>query len=206
MMRFFVMYKNRFLLGILMGLCAQLGFTQGLLTYRPPMAGAPTTRVGGGTRGLSAEMPHLEVLAPVHTAFTAQAQPILYWYLSRGDVKTVEISIIQEGVSAPLLERTLPSISQAGLQSIRLSDYGVSLQAGQEYRWSVAVVNDPEQRSGDIVASATIRYQLPSTPLNSIEQQAEAGYWYDALHGLVSAHSPLINDFLKQIDLNIPAL
>lgn len=201
-----MMHKNRLLLVMTLGLCAQLGFAQGLLNYRPPMSGAPTTRVGGGTRGLSAEMPHLEVLAPSHTALTAQAQPVLYWYLSRGDVKTAEVSIIQEGVATPLLERNLPAISQAGLQSIRLSDFGVSLEAGQEYRWSVAIVNDPEQRSGDIVASATIRYQLPSTPLNSIEQEAEAGYWYDALHGLFSTHSPLVNDFLKQIDLNIPAL
>lgn len=200
------MQNNQLVLTLVFGFFAQLAMAQGLLSYKPPMSGAPTTRVGGGTRGLSAEMPRLEVLAPLHTSFTAQAQPVLYWYLSKGGVQSVEISIIQEGVANPLLERSLPSIADAGLQSIRLSDFGVSLEAGQEYRWSVAVVNDPDQRSGDIVASATIRYQPLSASLISVEQQAEAGYWYDALYGLVSTHSPLVNDFLKQIDLNIPAL
>lgn len=201
------MNKNSVSLLIALILCAtQSAVAQGLLIYKPPQTGAPTTRVGGGTRGLSAEMPHLEVLAPLHTAFTAQAQPVLYWYLSRADVKSIEITITQEGVTAPLLEQTLPPIAQAGLQRIRLADYGISLQAGQEYRWSVAIVNDAEQRSGDIVASATVRYQVPASALVSIEQHAEAGYWYDALHQLVETHSPLVNDFLKQIDLKIPAL
>lgn len=200
------MNKKRLSLCLALALCAPAVFTQGLVIYKPPQTGAPTTRVGGGTRGLSADMPHLEVLAPLHTAFTAQAQPVLYWYLSRGDVQTVEIAVIQEGVVTPVLERTLPPIKQAGLQKIRLADYGVSLQPGQEYRWSVAVVNDPEQRSGDIVASATLRYKMPLSPLNTVEQQAEAGYWYDALQQLIETHSPLVNDLLKQIDLKMPAL
>lgn len=186
-------------------LYAQIVSAQGLITYNPPQIGAPATRVGGGTRGLNTNMPQLEVLAPPQTALTNQSQPVLYWYLSPNDMSIVEISVIQEGVAPPLLETTLPPLQQAGVQRIRLADYGVSLQPGQDYRWSVAIVKDKEQRSGDIVASATLRYQMPAAPLDSIEQQAEAGYWYDALQQAIEKHSPLANELLKQIGLEIPA-
>lgn len=186
--------------------CSTPLYAEGLLTYKPPQTGAPTMRIGGGTRGTSSAPVQLQVLAPLQTAFTAQPQPVLYWYQSQTQATSVEIAITQEGVDTPLLDKILPPIEKTGLQRFALRDAGIALQAGQEYRWSIAIVNDSEQRSGDIVASATIRYQPPNTPLQSVEQLAESGYWYDALQQLIDNHSPMANDLLKQIDLDIPAL
>ena len=39
-----------------------------ILTYRPPLRGAPTTRVGGGTRSSSYALLTLTALAPNHTS------------------------------------------------------------------------------------------------------------------------------------------
>jgi hypothetical protein len=179
---------------------------EGLLMYKPPQAGAPTTRTGGGTRGLNATELQIQVLAPTHTALTNQSQPELYWYLTQAKSHNIEITLVKEGVDQPLLEKQLAPISKAGLQSIRLAEFGVSLQPGEEYRWSVAAINDAEQRSEDTIASATIRYQSPVNPLASLEQQAAAGYWYDVLQQLLEAHSPTVNDLLKQISVSIPDL
>src|SRR3712207_1026765 len=50
--------------------------------YKPPVRGAPEGRVGGGTRGGDQTF-MLSVLAPRHTGWTVQEQPVLYWYLTK---------------------------------------------------------------------------------------------------------------------------
>lgn len=180
-------------------------YAEGLLMYKPPRADAPETRTGGGTRGMQQNMPLVQVLAPSQTALTASAQPVLYWYLAEASENAVEISVTKEGEELPLLERQFPSVAKPGLQSIELASYGARLNAGDEYRWSVALIGDLNQRSGDMVSSATIRYQPSETPLD-IGQMAQMGYWYDALHKLVGSHSAQVNDLLQQIDIQIPVI
>jgi hypothetical protein len=61
------------------------GGTRGdLQMFTPKVEGAPSRRVGGGTRGLSdsATIPTLAVIAPEHTGLTISKQPTLYWYVS----------------------------------------------------------------------------------------------------------------------------
>ena len=60
-----------------------------------------------------------------------------------------------------------------------------------EYEWFLAIVPDPEERSGDFLASATIRYvrpaQVVSQQIQSVSQDkayyiyAKDGYWYDSI-------------------------
>jgi hypothetical protein len=157
--------------------------------YKPPLRGAPRTRVGGGTRGPSDPQPALYVLAPEHTGLTTQEQPTLYWYISKPARARIEISLADEQSIEPLLETTLEIVSKPGVQSIRLADYGIRLKPGVEYQWSIAIVNDPSQRSQDLVASAGIRLvELGAVPqcsgLACVTRDAERGYWYDAIDSL----------------------
>lgn len=172
------------------------------LTYKPPQLGAPDTRVGSGSRGLSG-INRLAVLAPPHTALTATPQPALYWQIATSEPQQVEISLIRDGIEQPLLEKHFTLKPGNSIQALRLADEGITLQAGIEYRWSVALIADPEQRSADLVSSATLRFQPPATPLNTPQQQAEAGYWYDALAGLVETQSPQLQDFLRQGEVQV---
>lgn len=199
------MNKNIVPLLIIVALLPLQTHAEGLLTYKPPQTGAPQTRVGGGTRGFFPK-PKIQVLAPYHMALTSQAQPVLYWYWAQPSQETVEITLVKDAADIPLLKKQLPLIAKAGLQSIHLADYGVSLQTGDDYHWSVTVINNSGQHSGDSVASATLRYQTPITPLTSAEQQAKAGYWYDALQQLIESHSPLANNLLKQVGIQVPDL
>ncbi len=201
------MKTNKKIIALLVGLMSIPAFarSEGLLNYKPPKTGAPIIHTGGGTRNLGLKTPQIQVLAPPHTALTGQAQPKLYWYLSETKPQTIEITLIEEGIPQPLLTKQLTSNAKTGLQYLSLSDAGVSLTAGKDYYWSVAVVNNG-QGANDNIASATFRYQVPPAPLPTIEQQAAAGYWYDVLQKLIDSRSPLTNDILKQIGINIPAL
>jgi hypothetical protein len=163
--------------------------------YTPPPRGAPGGRVGGSSRGLDSRagdrLPVLSVLAPDHTGLTVQEQPSLYWYLSKSTTYPVELTIIDNQTIQPLIERRISGPIQPGVQRIRLADYGMRLAAGVPYRWSVALVVDPENRSRDVLAGGVIeRVALPEALRAQLAGAgeartpyiyAEAGLWYDAL-------------------------
>jgi hypothetical protein len=161
------------------------------LVYKPPLRGAPARTVAGGTRGIGQEALKLYVLAPDHVGLTIQEQPALYWYLSGPSRYPLEFTIIEAGAIRPLLETRLTPTAPAGVQIIRLADHGVRLKRSGQYQWFVAIVQDPEQRSKDIIASAEIERVEPSGSLTAELKRvgktgaasvyAEEGIWYDAL-------------------------
>jgi Domain of Unknown Function (DUF928) len=158
--------------------------------YIPPVRSAPGGRVGGSTRGPGTP-PTLSALAPDHTGLTIQEQPALYWYLSKPTTYPIEFTIIDDRAIQPLAERRLSGSLQPGVQRVRLADYGMRLSVGVPYRWSVALVVDPDNRSRDIIAGGAIERIAPPTELHAKLARAgktrapyiyaEAGLWYDAL-------------------------
>ncbi len=167
-----------------------------------PKTGAPETRIGGGTRGIGKSEISVQALAPAQTALTSQAAPTLYFYVSGGSNSTIEFSMGTESGES-LTEQTLPAVSKAGIQAVKLSDFNVQLEKGKEYRWTVAVVSDPENRGKDVIASATIRREDTNIALNDTKKLAEAGVWYDLLQTLSEQKSPQIPALLKQADIHI---
>jgi Domain of Unknown Function (DUF928). len=162
-----------------------------LVVYEPPLRGAPGNRVGGASRGIDDEVPTLEVLAPDHIGLTIQAQPSLYWYISRPTTSPLELCVVNEDTLSTVLDVALAVPRGAGVKHLRLSDYGIKLVPDVEYRWSVTLVADPEHRSRDIIASGTIQRVQPPEGLaqklsRASEQERPAiyaaeGLWYDAL-------------------------
>ncbi|HXT67922.1 MAG TPA: DUF928 domain-containing protein [Nitrospiraceae bacterium] len=173
---------------------AQAGQVTKALLYQPPRGlGAPSAgrRVGGGTRGTNKSVPILSVLAPDHTGLTVREQPDLYWFASDVVTNPVELTLTLEKGDTPLLEKRLPAPTKAGIQRVRLSDYGVKLISGERYSWSITLVLDPKRRSKDIIAVGTIE-RVERTDMNSAALTAapttEAfyrfaadGLWYDAV-------------------------
>lgn len=161
------------------------------VVYKPPLRGAPATRVGGGTRGLAGRSFTLSVLAPDHTGLTAHEQPTLYWFASESVAIPAELTIVRDGVVQPLLELTLAPPLQPGIHALRLKERGVRLEPDVAYQWFVALVVDPAQRANDIVAGGEIqRVSLPSGLRAKVRAAdkpdlpavyAEAGLWYDAM-------------------------
>ncbi|MGK5094235.1 DUF928 domain-containing protein [Deltaproteobacteria bacterium TL4] len=159
-----------------------------MINYRPPMRGVPTRRVGGGVRGTVGEIPLLASIAPSHIGLTTQSQPTLFWFLSAPWKEGVEFTLNDLDGMDPLLELDI-HVSKPGFQQIVLADHQVKLKEGVEYEWFVALVPDPEQRSGDVIASGTLKYTKPSVELlKQLETTqpnehhliyAENGIWYD---------------------------
>lgn len=162
--------------------------------YKPPLRGAPLARMGGGTRGEGDGAPEVYVLTPEHAGLTSQNQPVLYWYLSLAVKARYEFVLITETDSEPLVETELAVVDAAGIQRIALADYDVRLKPDVSYQWSVVVVMDESQRSGDVLASGMIEHVKPPTGIiiraanasgeERIRVYAGAGLWNDALQSL----------------------
>jgi len=159
------------------------------IVYVPPSRGAPAGRIGGSTRGPGTGPLSLEVLAPDHPGLTASPQPTLLWYLgapTKGPVQIVVDTAEMLG-RPPVLELTLPRAPAPGINAIDLAQHKAKLEPGRMYRWSVALLVDPAQRSSDVLASGLILYQpaagkvAETATATAASQLASQGYWYDAL-------------------------
>lgn len=168
----------------------------GLPVYKPPKRGAPVRTVGGGTRGADGRVPVVAALAPEQTAQTAAEQPVLYWYLGEVPAQKIEFTLVDPRQAKPIAEATLQPTA-AGVQSVRLSDRGVRLDADVAYAWYVAVILDPEQRSKDVITGAGIeRVAAPpdlaqrlasAGPGGRAAVYADAGLWYEAIASVQDA-------------------
>lgn len=162
--------------------------------YKPLYANAPKVRVDGRVRGTDDALLTLTVLAPEHVGLTTKEHPSLFWYQSKAAKTKFELTISETKSVSPLLEVKLSQVPADGIQRVRLADYKVSLLPGVEYRWSVAMVVDEENRSKDIVASGVIKRvepakslekRLPGAPDTELPFiYADEGIWYDSLETL----------------------
>ncbi len=147
--------------------------------YVPPMRGAPTVRVGGGSRGDAQSDATLQLYAPAQIAYTATPSPTLYWSLSPGGGE-LDLVITEQRAPEPLLEMTLPANFAPGLQGIELGAHGIRLAPGVAYRWSVTYMPGS---GGEQFASGMVQYQ-PRTAagegVEAVRELAGSGYWYDA--------------------------
>ncbi|MEM7016272.1 MAG: DUF928 domain-containing protein [Pseudomonadota bacterium] len=169
-------------------------------TYKPPAVGAPTRRVGGGTRSAGTP-PLLAVLAPESTGYTTQAQPTLYWATSKVLSEPFSITINVNNPDMPILE-TIASqnvmVSSPGIQSFSLAEHGITLKPNMDYEWAVTIVSDDVAMKTAFTAGTIKHVESSDTLAKRLESAkdketpyiyAEEGIWYDAIHAL----SNLIN-------------
>lgn len=174
--------------------------------YKPPLRGAPATRIGGASRGVSNNDLVLSVLAPESTGLTSRAQPTLYWYTSKTLSTPLEFTLNDEQSIKPLVELQVPA-AQPGIHALKLK---YTLKPEVEYSWTLAAIADPDQRASDILTGGAIQYAPPPATLvtqlkNASPQQqvflyAQEGFWYDALATLseqIAAH-PLDHSLREQ--------
>ena len=177
---------------------AATGAQKADIVFSPPRRGAPKTRTGGGTRTDGASI-EVVVLAPEDPGLTVAAQPTLYWRLSSDSPGPFELVLTDEKQVKPLWRESRTEPLRAGIQARPVSAMNVSLAPGVVYRWSVALVRNPQQRSNDIVASGTVERVALEPSLET--QLADAGtaatarasifaangLWYDAVDALSRA-------------------
>ncbi len=121
---------------------------------------------------------------------------MLWFYLSAPWPGKIEFTTNETGAPEPALATLINGPAKSGIYPIRLSDYHVILKSAVEYEWFLAIVQDPQERSGDFLASATIKYippaQTVSQQLQSVATDksyyvyAKEGYWYDSIAKICS--------------------
>ncbi len=109
------------------------GTRGGLEMFAPKVEGAPARRVGGGTRGLSdsALVPTLAVIAPEHTGLTITKQPTLYWYISNDiDVPfrfTLTYDNSEIEAGSVSLEESIDPILETTITDLKVGIQGIDL-------------------------------------------------------------------------------
>ena len=92
----------------------------------------------------------------------------------------------------PLHEGPIPTPNNAGVQSINLKDFGLTLEPEVQYRWYISAIRNPDSPSQDIVAGGVIERCEFSACLvetevdltcdrQSVLRNAVRGFWYDAM-------------------------
>jgi len=150
--------------------------------YNPPARGAPSGRVGGGTRGLRV-LP-LAALAPDHTGLTISAQPALYYFLPSASGVRVAVRPAGDPSAQPLLEKDFAPPARAGIQRLELKALGVTLAPGVEYRWTVSDARTSSTGAiRRVEPSGELARKLNGVPAGRSRYTllAHEGVWYDAL-------------------------
>jgi hypothetical protein len=161
------------------------------VVWKPARRGSPKDgRVAGASRSGGPALPKPLVLAPEH-ALTRSASPSLFWHLDGAAPETARIVFTFAAADAiePLVERELPLPAAAGIQRIRLADYGVVLAPEVDYAWSVSLVAG-DDRAADLVSEGMLRLvggDVLAGKAPSARVFAEQGLWYDALEALSDA-------------------
>lgn len=170
---------------------AQAASSAGVPAYTPPQRGAPARRVGGSSRGADDALPSVMLLVPDHVGLTTAEQPALYWYLSKPTSVRVEVTLIDDKGETPLIEYAVPNASGPAVHRIDLAAHKVALKPGVEYQWSIAVVPNPNERSGDVMAGGVVKrvgvpQKIAAQRAGASKQElarlyAAEGIWYDAI-------------------------
>jgi Domain of Unknown Function (DUF928) len=154
--------------------------------YQSRFADAPPARVGQASRSAGADV-QLVVLAPDRKGASANPSPRLGWFQSADSTKPLEVVVQERGADVPLLERRFESAGEAGYHAIDLAELGVRLEAGKEYEWSVALINDPARRASDLFSKGVVQHVPSSEPVPTgapeavVSEYLARGYWYDAI-------------------------
>ncbi len=165
-------------------------------------------------------------LVPDHVGFTMKSDPSLCWFLSQETSLPLVLTVIEERGIRPVLDVSFPRPGKAGVRCANLKDHGLTLKQGEQYRWSIALVVDHEQRSRDIVSGGMIERMafdeacalgLPCSwsacEREAINRYAEAGLWYDAVSCLqeLLQHAPgdrglatALTRLLEQAEVPLP--
>jgi hypothetical protein len=199
-----------------------------LLKYTAPKGAATGVRIDGdgGSRGTEDKdrLPALYVLVPNQAALTTQEAPSLFWFQSAGADRRFEVTLNEPKNPKPLLKVGSEKSEKAGIHRISLAKQNVTLKPGITYKWTVAWVPKPDNRSLNVVAGGSIKRVEADASLTAALADAKGadkasvyaqnGIWYDALEAISNAIEAAPDDkelralraeLLEQVGLKVAA-
>lgn len=177
------------------------------IVFVPPVDGAPVERIGAGTRGSGSPSEHLKLMVPKGGALTGSPSPSLYWWIAEPYEGTLQATLTRDGTDAPLLDMAEKVSLKAGLNTLALGDFGVRLQAGDIYRWTVSLAaGNRKETATSYVEYRETKVASQDTPAKTAKALASAGLWYDAF-ALVAQEEKLNgarDAMLTQVGIKLP--
>ena len=166
--------------------------------------GKGARRIGLATRGgcrVSSTSPKLTALVPVgNNGLTMASRPTFHWFMPQHSYQATEFRLVRVDeatkTQAVMYTTVLENSGKEEFQSLTLpEDANVApLEEGQDYRWDITLVCDPDEPSGNLLAQGWVRYEAPNaklaqalrsaTPEQSYELFASNGYWYETVQHL----------------------
>lgn len=197
--KLFVIITNIFSLGLiqLLGLLlwSEMTMAQEKSGYVPPPPSKERRQsvTSGGSRGCPNQTDvSLTLLVPsYHIPTTISEHPTLLLFINNIPAQPLLFTLVEPGVSKPLLEKKL-TVKRPGIIQINLPSDSPTLEVNKEYYWTVAILCNEKRPSENAYARAVIK-RIPLTaelrqklnrttnPLTESQIYAQSGIWYDAI-------------------------
>lgn len=185
------------------------------LSLKLPTQQLVGNRQGAAKRGPGCSTPRksLAALLPdTNLGLVVAEQPTFFWFMP--NVETPEPAVIEFVLSAtdssgldidpPLYNTRFSAQGLSGISNLTVPADRPSLEVGRDYRWSLSIICNPEDRSQDEEVSGWIRRIAPDPALATKLEKAdpteypaiyaEAGLWFDALRYLAALRRQSNND------------
>ena len=142
---------------------------------------------------------------------TVSEYPLFFFYLPETEAQVAEF-VLQDEKGNQIYQTTLKINNSSGIVGVSIpTNQNVSpLQIGKNYRWSVTLICDTEDRSKDVFEAGIVRrVELSADILRELDAAdprektfiyAENGIWQDALSTLVAARRANPNDAMLKTD------
>jgi hypothetical protein len=219
-----LMQKSLFLLAFSLTLFSQIGFVQAQSypngknwqisqRFKPRIDNKPNPVTdGGATRGKSCltKQESLIPLTPVNlVGLTLAKYPTFFWYVPTSPAKNLQFTIFADGETENLYEVKLSMPQESGIISFTLPENAPPLEINRTYQWSVTMICDSGDFSGNPRLNAWIQRIQPDSSLlqnlknsnfrNLASVYGESGIWYEGLNAVVQQRCIQQNNLLSWI-------
>lgn len=172
-------------------LCSSIGYS--LKFPETSGTGAPERTASGGRRDQSCMQGgamSATALVPQNNLVTTVAEkPSLFFYLPVTQAKTAEF-VLMDNQGNELAQKMIKLTDEAGVIEVKFP-HSAQLEMNQIYRWELAIICNPQDRTQDVFIQGKLqRQELSSALVSQLEtadllQQAQlyadAGIWHESL-------------------------
>jgi Domain of Unknown Function (DUF928) len=178
------------------------------VTFVPPTDGAPSRRVGAGTRsGAVLDNGIIKLIVPAGGGETASASPTLVWNFSHDVDGELRLELTDAANQKSWLIFRETGKWKTGLNGLSLADFGIAMKKGQILDWRMTFVPTggsdplPEVQSFVEYTSAVLPHAAAASAMRAF---GASGLWFDAL----AAGTRLsVSDAIEMTDpVNVKAL
>lgn len=168
------------------------------INFQPPDVEAPNNRQGGTHRGdaCQKELSIIPLIPDTNFGLTLAASPTFLAYVS-GRGTEVEFTLQTEDEKATEIYKTTFKVDKPGIVEVTIpttDNPQKTLQVGQRYQWSFAVICNSQDRAGDYFVNGSVQRIEPQPslktdlatpdPIARLSIYANNGIWYETVANL----------------------